>query len=90
MNTCILIFLLFSYHSKCVAQSCRSILLDVDITKCGQLVIFHEKTLQRVMDDVPNGVKAASNEPKVSFSRINLMKLEDLKTLNIAKNHPLW
>ncbi|XP_031629159.1 glycerophosphodiester phosphodiesterase 1 isoform X2 [Contarinia nasturtii] len=72
---------------KCVAQSCTNILLDVNITKCGQLVILHEKTLHRLDNSLPNG--STDHKPQLSFSKINSLKFDDLKSMNIAKNHPL-
>lgn len=89
-------FFFISFIKKCVAQSCTNILLDLNITKCGQLVILNEKTLHRLGNGVPNGcasgaVAATVNDPKsqLSFPSINSLKLEDLQSMNIAKNHPL-
>lgn len=81
----------FFSRQQCVLHSCRSILLDVNITKCGQLVILHKNTLHRIENGMPNGTDVAAHDKvKPTFSQINTLKLDELKSLNIAKNHPLW
>lgn len=53
-------------------------------------MILHEKTLHRVENEVPNGLNGVSQQPHVAISKINSKKMDDMKSMNIAKNHPLW
>lgn len=73
-----------------MAQSCSNILLDVNLTKCGQLVILHEQTLHRLEYDMQNGLAASPNQQIHSTPHINAMTMDQLSLMNLAKNHPLW
>lgn len=73
-----------------MAQSCSNILLDVNLTKCGQLVILHEQTLHRVECGPTNGLTAAADKQMPAATCINAMAMDELSSINLAKNHPLW
>lgn len=73
-----------------MAQSCSNILLDVNLTKCGQLVILHEQTLHRLEYDMQNGLAALPNKQTHSTTHINAMTMDQLSLMNLAENHPLW
>lgn len=79
-------FTLLHVNEQCVEQSCQNILLDLDITKCGQLVILHKQTLHRQYNGASNGLDRSQ---RLQCAQISTMKIEDLKSLNIAKNNPL-
>ncbi|XP_058822131.1 glycerophosphodiester phosphodiesterase 1 isoform X2 [Topomyia yanbarensis] len=57
----------------CLSQKCYNILLDLNITSDGHLVVLHRTTLE----------KASINEP------IHKLKLSALDHLNISEHHPL-
>lgn len=65
---------------QCSTQNCHRILLDVEMTKCGELVIFHNAMLQRIW--------RKANE-SAGIKPISLMTLEEIKKLDITENHPL-
>lgn len=71
---------LFGLPLQCVEQKCKNILLDVEMTKCGQLVILHRRTLKRI----------ESNISSTAATEVHSVNFEDLKSLNVAKNHPFW
>lgn len=73
-----------------MAQSCSNILLDVNLTKCGQLVILHEQTLHRLEYGMQNGLEASAQQQTHSTTHINAMAMDQLGLLNLAKNHPFW
>lgn len=82
--------IIFLYIFQCVAQSCRNVLLDVNTTKCGQLVILHEQTLYRLEYGIMNGTVSSEKKIQSKTKNINSMKFEELNSLNLARNHPLW
>lgn len=69
-----------SVDLQCVAQKCHRILLDVEISKCGELIIFHNAMLERIW--------RKANET-AGIKPISLMTLEEIKKLDITENHPL-
>lgn len=50
------------------------------MTKCGQLVILNRKTLKRI----------ESNISSFAATEVHSVNFDDLKSVNIATNHPLW
>uniref|UniRef100_A0A336LQT7 CSON010531 protein n=1 Tax=Culicoides sonorensis TaxID=179676 RepID=A0A336LQT7_CULSO len=58
---------------QCLEKNCRNVLLDLDVTKCNQLVILNKQTLE----------KAGIQEP------INQLTLEKLKGINPVEHHAL-
>lgn len=58
---------------QCLEKNCRNILLDLEVTKCNQLVILNKQTLE----------KAGIHEP------INQLLLESLKDINTVEHHAL-
>lgn len=65
---------------KCATQKCRKILLDIDLTKCGELVVFHNQMLDRISSKPNELVKSRA---------ISSMSLEELQKIDITENHPL-
>jgi len=58
---------------QCVTKQCHNILVDLNVTKCNQLVALNKSTLE----------KAGLKNP------ISDLTLDELKSLNIAEHHPL-
>lgn len=75
VNIRILVFFSQTKISKfqCLEKNCRNVLLDLDVTKCNQLVILNKQTLE----------KAGIQEP------INQLTYENLKTINTVEHHAL-
>lgn len=63
----------FSFASKCEKFNCKSILLDLAMTKCGEMIIVHKSTIEKgnIYDPIE----------KITF--------ESLKNFNISEHHPL-
>lgn len=59
--------------NHCLSQKCFNILLDLNITSDGHLILLHRSTLE----------KANINEP------IHKLKLSAIENLNISEYHPL-
>lgn len=73
-------FLVSSSSSQCVIQKCRKILVDLELTKCGEFVVFHNQMLNRI----GHGSTEATQHSKISS-----MSLEEIRKLDITENHPL-
>lgn len=58
---------------QCVARNCKNVLLDLNITKCNNLVVLSKTTLEKA------GIKGNIHE----------LTLEELEKINIVENHPL-
>lgn len=63
---------------QCAAQNCRNILLDLEVTKCGEMVVFHRTTLERIYQDKSTRIEAVAS-----------MTFDELRKIDISKNHPL-
>lgn len=58
---------------QCINKKCRNILLDLEITKCGKLVILHKNTLEK------------GN----IYKDISQIDFNELENFNISEHHPL-
>lgn len=61
---------------KCSSKNCRNVLLDLAVTKCGELVILHRSTIQKQTDCSGSAM-------------INDLTYESMQNFNISEHHPL-
>lgn len=61
-------------------NNCYKVLADLEITKCGELIVFHNRMLNRIGRKLKEVIQPAT---------ISSMSLAEIRKLDITENHPL-